>query len=349
MSNRVVNILVPAISIVLGLVVGAIVMFISGYDPVKGYVALWNGIFGDIYNFGNTIRTITPYILSGLAVAFAFRTGLFNIGVEGQLLMGWLAAAYVGYAIEGLPRIVHLPLALLAAAIAGAIWAFLVGFLKAKFQVHEVISSIMLNYAALHITNDIIKRLSGGGFKTPTVLESATLRNDWLRSITDNSSMHLGIIVALIMVIVMWFILEKTTRGFELKAVGFNKNAAEYSGMSVNKNIILAMTISGVFAGLAGAMEALGTFQNASIKAAASGIGFDGIAVALLGANTPLGVVFGATLFGSLKNGAINMPNEAGIPTEIVSIIIALIIFFVACGYIIRLALKRFGTKKEGK
>ena len=349
MSNRVVNILVPAISIVLGLVVGAIVMLISGYDPVKGYVALWNGIFGDIYNLGNTIRTITPYILSGLAVAFAFRTGLFNIGVEGQLLMGWLAAAWVGYAIEGLPRVVHLPLALLAAAIAGAIWAFLVGFLKAKFQVHEVISSIMLNYAALHITNDIIKRLSDGGFKTPTVLESATLRNDWLRGFTDNSSMHLGIIVALIMVMVMWFILEKTTRGFELKAVGFNKNAAEYSGMSVNKNIILAMTISGVFAGLAGAMEALGTFQNASIKAAASGIGFDGIAVALLGANTPLGVVFGATLFGSLKNGAINMPNEAGIPTEIVSIIIALIIFFVACGYIIRLALKRFGKKKEGK
>ena len=155
MSNRVVNILVPAISIVLGLIVGAIVMVISGYDPVKGYVALWNGIFGDIYNLGNTIRTITPYILSGLAVAFAFRTGLFNIGVEGQLLMGWLAAAYVGYAIEGLPRIVHLPLALLAAAIAGAIWAFLVGFLKARFQVHEVISSIMLNYAALHITNDI--------------------------------------------------------------------------------------------------------------------------------------------------------------------------------------------------
>lgn len=349
MSNRVVNILVPAISIVLGLIVGAVIMLVSGYDPVKGYIALWNGIFGDMYNVGNTIRTITPYILSGLAVAFAFRTGLFNIGVEGQLLMGWLAAAWVGYAIEGLPRIIHLPLALLAAAIAGAIWAFIVGYLKARFAVHEVISSIMLNYTALYVTNAIIKKLSDGGFKTPTVLPSATLRNDWLRTITDNSSMHLGIIVSLLMVFVMWFLLEKTTRGYELKAVGFNKNAAEYAGMSVNKNIILAMTISGVFAGLGGAMEALGTFQNASIKAAASGIGFDGIAVALLGANTPLGVIFGATLFGSLKNGAINMPNAAGIPTEIVSIIIALIIFFVACGYIIRLALEKFGKKKEGK
>lgn len=348
MSNRVINILVPLVSIVIGLIVGAIVMLVSGYDPVQGYTALWNGIFGDAFTIGNTIRQITPYILAGLAVAFAFRTGLFNIGVEGQLLMGWLAAAWVGYAFD-LPRYIHLPLALVAAAAAGAFWAFLVGFLKAKLSVHEVIASIMLNYTALYITNAVIKSLSDGGFKTSTVVESATLRNQWLREFTDNSSMHLGIIVALLMVFIMWFILEKTTRGYELKAVGFNKNAAEYAGMSVSKNIILAMTISGVFAGLAGAMEALGTFQNASIKAGFSGIGFDGIAVALLGANTPLGVIFGASLFGSLKYGALNMPNEAGIPEEIVSIIIALIIFFVASGYVIRLALEKIGNKKEGK
>ena len=167
-------------------------MVVSGYDPVEGYIALWNGIFGDSYSIGNTIRQITPYILAGLAVAFAFRTGLFNIGVEGQLLMGWLAAAYVGYAFE-LPRIIHLPLALIAAAVAGAFWAFIVGFLKAKLQVHEVIASIMLNYTALYITNAVIKHVSDGGFKTPTVLESATLRMPWLREITDNSSLHLGI------------------------------------------------------------------------------------------------------------------------------------------------------------
>lgn len=347
MSNRVVNILVPAISIIVGLLVGAVVMLVSGYDPVQGYTALWNGIFGDSYTIGNTIRQITPYILAGLAVAFAFRTGLFNIGVEGQLLMGWLAAAWVGYAVE-LPRVIHLPLAIIAAAIAGGLWALLVGFLKARLNVHEVISSIMLNYTALYITNAIIKSLSDGGFKTETVLQSATLRAQWLRDMTDNSSLHLGILVALAMVLVMWFLLEKTTRGYELKAVGFNQNAAEYAGMSVKKNIILAMTISGMFAGLAGAMEALGTFQNASIKAGFTGVGFDGIAVALLGANTPFGVVFGATLFGSLKYGALNMPNEAGIPEEIVSIIIALIIFFVACGYVIRLLLEKFGSKKEG-
>ncbi|WP_409368419.1 ABC transporter permease [Lysinibacillus sp. 38-6] len=348
MSNRVINILVPVISIIIGLIVGAIVMVVSGYDPILGYSALWTGIFGDSYSIGNTIRQITPYILAGLAVAFAFRTGLFNIGVEGQLILGWLAAAWVGYAFE-LPKIIHLPLALLAAAAAGAFWAFIAGFLKAKFKVHEVIATIMLNYTALYIANAVIKKLSDGSFKTERVLESASLRSPFLRELTDNSSLHYGILIALLMVVVMWFILEKTTRGYELKAVGFNHNAAEYAGMSVNKNVILAMTISGMFAGLGGAMEALGTFQNASIKAGFTGIGFDGIAVALLGANTPLGVVFGASLFGSLKYGALNMPNAAGIPEEIVSIIIALIIFFVASGYIIRVGLQKLSKKKEGQ
>ncbi|MGM9945323.1 MAG: ABC transporter permease [Lysinibacillus sp.] len=348
MSNRVINLLVPIISVILGLLVGAIVMLVSGYDPVAGYIALWNGIFGDTYTIGETIRQITPYLLAGLAVAFAFRTGLFNIGVEGQLIMGWVAAAYVGYAFEGLPKIIHLPLALIAAAAAGAFWAFIAGVLKAKFNVHEVIATIMLNYTALHVTNALIKMWSGGD-RTEKIQESASLRSPWLESLTDYSRLHWGIIVALIMVFVMWFILERTTRGFELKAVGFNQNAAEYAGMNVKKNIVLAMTISGMFAGLGGAMEALGTFGYAAVKGGFTGIGFDGIAVALLGANTPLGVVFGASLFGSLKFGALNMPNEAGIPIEIVSIIIALIIFFVASGYAIRLLLEKFGNKKEGK
>ena len=348
MSNRVINLLVPIISVILGLLVGAIVMLVSGYDPVAGYIALWNGIFGDTYTIGETIRQITPYLLAGLAVAFAFRTGLFNIGVEGQLIMGWVAAAYVGYAFEGLPKIIHLPLALIAAAAAGAFWAFIAGVLKAKFNVHEVIATIMLNYTALHITNALIKMWSGGD-RTDKIQESASLRSPWLESLTDYSRLHWGIVVALIMVFVMWFILERTTRGFELKAVGFNQNAAEYAGMNVKKNIVLAMTISGMFAGLGGAMEALGTFGYAAVKGGFTGIGFDGIAVALLGANTPLGVIFGASLFGSLKFGALNMPNEAGIPIEIVSIIIALIIFFVASGYVIRLLLEKFGNKKEGK
>ncbi|WP_397537570.1 ABC transporter permease [Rummeliibacillus pycnus] len=346
MSKRTTNILVPIISILLGLIVGAIVMLVSGFNPVDGYIALWNGVFGNSYNIGETIRQITPYVFAGLAVAFAFRTGLFNIGVEGQLIVGWLAAAYVGYAFD-LPKIIHLPLALLAAAVAGGLWALIPGLLKAKLQVHEVIVTIMMNYIALHVANATISALSNGGEKTEKIHDSASLRSPFFESITDYSRLHWGFVVAIIAVIVMWFILEKTTRGFELKAVGFNQHASDYAGMNVSKNIVLAMVISGIFAGLGGAMEALGTFGNITKMTAFTGIGFDGIAVALLGANQPFGVLLGAILFGGLKNGGLNMPNEAGIPVEIVSIVIALIIFFVASGYIIRVALERLSKKKK--
>lgn len=348
MSNRTINILIPVISIVLGLLVGAVVMLISGFNPVNGYIALFNGIFGTPYKIGETIRQIIPYIFSGLAVAFAFRTGLFNIGVEGQLIMGWFAAAYVGFAFD-LPAIIHIPLAIFAAAAAGAIWAFIPGLLKARLQVHEVIVTIMMNYIALRLVNVFIDIASGGDDRTPKINESASLRSDFLASITDFSRVHWGIVVALIAVMIMWVLLERTTRGYELKAVGFNKNASQYAGMNVSKNIILAMVISGAFAGVGGAMEALGTYGNMPKLAASTGIGFDGIAVALLGYNNPFGVFLAAILFGSLKFGGNNMWSEARIPVEIVSIVISLIIFFVASGYIIRLVLERMGKKEKGE
>lgn len=349
MSNRLINILVPAVSVVLGLLVGAVIMLLTGYDPIKGYAALWNGIFGDIYAIGETIRQITPYILAGLAVAFAFRTGLFNIGVEGQLIVGWFAAAWVGVTFTDLPSFIHLPLAVLAAGLAGAFWGFIPGLLKAKLHVHEVIVTIMMNYIALYVTNALIRSISDGGDNTGRIAESASLASPFLQGLTDYSRLHYGVLIALAMVFVMWFILEKTKTGFELKAVGFNQHASEYAGMNVSRNIILSMVIAGTFAGLAGAMEALGTFQYANVKGGFTGIGFDGIAVALLGANTPLGVVFGAVLFGALKYGSLNMPNQAGVPVEIVSIVIATIIFFVASGYVIRLFLEKISKKKEAK
>ncbi|MDQ0270163.1 ABC transporter permease [Cytobacillus purgationiresistens] len=345
MSSRLQNILVPIIAVLLGVLVGTIIMIISGFDAVAGFVALWDGAFGESYFTGETVRQITPYILAGLAVAFAFRTGLFNIGVEGQLIVGWLAAVWVGVAFD-LPKIIHLPLAVLAAAAAGAFWAFIPGFLKAKYRVHEVIVTIMLNYTALHITNYIIRTvLSEKSDRTESIAETASLRSPFFESLTDYSRMHWGIVIALICVFIMWFILERTTRGFELKAVGFNQHASDYAGMNVKRNIILSMVISGAFAGLAGAMEGLGTFGYASIKGGFTGVGFDGIAVALLGANSPIGIVLAAILFGSLKVGALNMPLQAGVPNELVDIIIALIVFFVASSYLIRLIIKRFSKK----
>ncbi|MCA1023124.1 ABC transporter permease [Halobacillus litoralis] len=346
-SNRMINILIPVLSVLLGLAAGAVIMLIFGYNPVDGFVALWRGAFGDSYFFGETIRQVTPYILSGLAVAFALRSGLLNIGVEGQVFAGWLASVWIGISFE-LPMAVHLPLAIAAAALAGAVWGFIPGLLKAKLGVHEVIVTIMMNYIALYVTNAVIRNLlTDGADRTENIAATASLKSEWLAQMTFYSRIHYGFIIALAMAGVMWFILNRTTKGFELRAVGFNQHASNYAGMNVGRNIITAMVISGAFAGLAGAMEGLGTFGFMSIKSGFTNIGFDGIAVALLGANTAVGVVLAAFLFGILKIGALNMPTEAGVPTELVEIIIALIIFFVASSYMIRWVLLRF--KKGGK
>lgn len=346
MSKRTVNILVPIISVLLGLLAGALIMLASGYNPILGYSALIEGVIGNSFNIGETIRQATPLILAGLAVAFAFKTGLFNIGVEGQLLVGWLAAVWVGIAFD-LPKIIHLPLAVIAAAAAGALWAFIPGFLKAKFRVHEVIVSIMLNYTALYVTNYVIlKVLTDNQDKTEKIAETASLRSEFLSGMTDYSRLHWGVVIAIIGAIFMWYLLEKTKLGYELKAVGYNEEASRYAGMNVRKNIILSMVISGALAGLAGAMEGLGTYEYTSIKSGFAGIGFDGIAVALLGANGAFGVVLAGTLFGALKMGALNMPFVAGVPNELVDIVIALIIFFVASSYVIRVFLER--KKRKG-
>lgn len=347
MSKRFSNLAVPVVSVLLGLIAGAIIMLISGYDPISGYAALWNGAFGDSFYVGETLRQMTPYIFAGLAVAFAFRTGLFNIGVEGQLLVGWLAAVWVGIAFD-LPKIIHLPLSLLAAAAAGALWGLIPGILKARLHVHEVIVTIMMNYVALHLTNHLIRNvISDQSDSTEAVKETASLKSSFFESLTDFSSLHNGIYLGLIAAVIMWFMLEKTTLGYELRSVGYSQHASQYAGMNVSRNIVLSMVISGAFAGLGGAMEGLGTFGNAFLHSGFSGVGFDGIAVALLGGNAAIGVVLASLLFGALKVGALNMPIESGVPNELVEIVIALIIFFVASSYMIKWLLSRF--KKEEK
>lgn len=347
LSNRLFNILVPIISVLLGLIAGGILMLGFGYNPIQGYIALWQGAFGDRYFIGETLRQVTPLMLTGLAVAFAFRANLFNIGAEGQVFVGWLAAVWVGLSFD-LPAYIHLPLAVLAAALAGALWGLIPGLLKATRGVHEVIITIMLNYTALYSTNAIIRNvLTDNKDATDTINSSAMLSSEWLQSITDFSRLHYGLIIAIFAAVLMWFIVERTTLGYELKSVGYNPNASKYAGMSVKRNIILSMVISGAFAGLAGAMEGLGTFGYMSVQSGFTNLGFDGIAVALLGANTAPGVVIAAVLFGGLKVGALNMPTQAGVPNELVDIIIALIIFFVASSYLIRWVILRF--TKEGK
>ena len=347
MNNRLITFSVPVFSVVLGLFAGAIIMWIFGFDAIGAYMALFQGVFGDSYVLGETIRAITPLILTGLAVAFAFKTGLFNIGVEGQLIIGWLAAIYVGVSFD-LPPIIHVPLAVAAAAVAGALWAFIPGFLKAKLHVHEVITTIMMNYIALHTSNYLIRTfLKSATERTERINPTASLQVEWLTALFPFSRIHIGIFIALIGAFVLWFILSRTTLGFELRAVGINSHASEYAGMNVKRNIIISMMISGAFAGIAGAAEGLGTFGYAPISAGFTGIGFSGIAVALLGANTAIGVILAASLFGGLQVGAMTMQGISRVPVEIIDVVIALIIFFVASQYVVRWLLDKRKKKEQ--
>lgn len=348
-SEKLAGILVPLIAILFGFLAGAVIMLISGNNPITAYVALVSGIFGTPYDMGETMQRMTPLIFSGLAVAFAFKAGLLNIGVEGQLIVGWFTSVLVGIVIEA-PMIIHLPLAIFAGALAGALWGFVPGLLKARFQVHEVIVTIMMNYVALHVVNHFIRNyMIESGQRTGYVNESASLSSELLTSLTNYSRLHWGFLAAIVACVVMWFILWKTKKGFELRSVGYNKNASLYAGMNVNANIILSMSVSGAFAGVGGAMLGLGTYNYANILPSFTNYGFDGIAVALLGASSSVGIFLSAFLFGGLKQGANNMQSSAGVAPEIIEIIIALIIFFVASSYLIRWIYSRLQSKKEGK
>lgn len=264
--------------------------------------------------------------------------------------MGWFASIVVAGAFPDLPRIILVPLAVLAGMVAGALWAGIAGVLRAYFNTSEVIVTIMLNHTSFHLVNYLIRNvLTSGGDSTPVITPNASMRIPFLTSLTDNSTIHAGIFVSLIMVVVIMVFMNKTTYGFELRSVGLNADAAEYSGMNAKKNIILAMLISGALAGLGGTMEGLGNFQNIFIQGGIPGIGFDGMGVALLGASSPIGILFSALLFSILKTGGTSMPLVSGSPNEIVDIVIALIIFFVGANYIIRflLAKSQKTNKKE--
>lgn len=297
----------------------------------------------------DSLVTATPYIFAGLAVAVGFRAGLFNIGVEGQLFIGAICSVWVGFAFTGLPAIVHIPLALLAGAAGGALWAFIPAILKAKTGAHEVINTIMMNYIAFRLSEWLLgdkgplQRPGTANPVSPFIEVSAELP----RFFPEPIRFHLGFFIALGVAFLVWWFLFKTTWGFEVRTVGQNPNAAKYAGMSITRNIIIAMCLSGALAGLAGANEVLGVNHNLAV-AFSSGYGFDSIALALLGKSHPGGVVGAALLFGTLRSGATRMQNIARIPVDIIDIIQALIIAFIAAPAIIR-TLYRLKTGGAGE
>jgi simple sugar transport system permease protein len=317
------GVIVPLLTTLLAFLAGGLVMLLTGSDPIATYQAIWKGtgiqwIFPwttgadrDLAasNLQQTLIITTPLIFTGLAVAFAFRAGLFNIGGNGQYIVGAIAAVWVGSSFADMPSVLHVVLAILAACAAGAVWAGIAGGLKAATGAHEVISTIMLNWIAVWVG---VWLFSLGGplqndrqTSVPVsndVVDGAKLHVFWGDPVLQG--LHIGIFIALVAVVVFWFILNRSTTGFEVRAVGFNPEAARYSGMSVGKNYVLVMAICGVFAGLAGGVDVLGwQFRIATNDIQTVQLGFFGIAVALLGRNTAIGTLAAALLFGALLSG----------------------------------------------
>ena len=317
------GIFVPLLTTLIAFLAGGLVMLVTGSDPIATYEAIWRGtglqwlfpwVTGDerqlaAVNLQQTLIITTPLILTGLAVAFAFRAGLFNIGGNGQYIVGAIAAVWVGSSFADMPGFLHVVLAMAAACAAGAVWGGIAGVLKAATGAHEVITTIMLNWIAVWI--GVWLFYLGGPLQTSRdpnlpvsedVVEGAKLPVFWGDPILQG--LHVGIFIALVAVVVFWFILNRSTRGYEVRAVGFNPEAARYSGMSVGKNYIIVMALCGLFAGLAGSMDVLGwQFRIATNDIQTELIGFFGIAVALLGRNTAIGTVAAALLFGALISG----------------------------------------------
>jgi simple sugar transport system permease protein len=287
-----------------------------------------------IYPLSESLTAVTPYILAGLAVAVGFKCGLFNIGAEGQFGIGALTSAYVGYSITTLPWYIHLPLALLAGAAGGAIWGAIPGYLKATTGAHEVVNTIMMNYISYSLADWLLNGpMKAPGYRplTPEIQTTAQLP----RFFPDPLRFNWGFVLALVMVVLVYWFLNKTTAGLEIRAVGANPDGAKYAGMNIVKNFMLAMIISGALAGLAGATQVLGVDHWVGVNYSA-GIGFNSIAIALLGQGSTLGVVLAAGLWGFLSSGATNMQAMTNVPLDLISIIQGLVVIFVAAPAMIR-------------
>lgn len=337
--------LVPLLAVVTALLIGAGVMLIFGDNPIQAYEGLFSGAFGTARAWSTTVRKMTPLILTGLSVAVAFKAGLFNIGASGQFMMGTVASVAVGVNFEGLPAFIHLPLAILAGIAGGMIWGAIPGLLKVTTGAHEVIVTIMLNYVASLFAGWTVyaggtqgqqpgplwNPAAGAISETRDVLLSAQI--PWLFG--PPYRVHYGFILAILVAIFIWWLIYKTVVGFEIRTVGQNMKAARYAGMRVPTMIVLSMVIAGGLAGLAGAIETLGLNHKFAPEFGGA-VGFDGITVALLGQTHPVGVILAAFLMGALDAGAARMQFVSGVAADIIQIIQALVLAFVAAPTIIR-------------
>jgi general nucleoside transport system permease protein len=327
----------PLLAVALALLIGAGMMLSIGIDPVNAYAQLWAGIASNKAQIGITLIKATPLLLTGLGLGFAFRCGVFNIGGEGQIYMGALAGTWVGIQNLGLPPAVHLTLAMLAGFIGGGLWGALPGYLKARFQVNEVITTILLNYIAIllvsYFTHGPLREDQTSAAALPHTAEVQL--SSRLPFIWEGTRLHAGFIVGIVLVALMLFLIYRTSFGFKARAVGFSPQAARYAGMRVVAIIVGAMFISGGLAGVAGVVEILGV-QRRLRAGFSSGTGYTAIAIALLGQNNPVGIFLAALLFGALEAGVNNMEALAGVPATIVEVIQAVVIFLIALSVTLR-------------
>ncbi|MFZ4714914.1 MAG: ABC transporter permease [Bacteriovoracaceae bacterium] len=357
------KILTSILCVIAGLIVGAIVLKFSGISPTEAYQVMWEGAFSKPHYIAYIIIRSTPLILTGLSVAFAFRTGLFNIGAEGQFIVGALAAAYFGYKFNFSP-IIQIPLVMMLAMMFSSAYGGIAGFMKAKWGVHEVISTIMLNWIALYYSNFCTML---PGFRRPDTettefinpSTSITFFEDWKASDEGMAwleqheflkgflrpPVNAGILIAILAVIIIWFILNKTTFGYKLKSVGLSTEASRYAGINVEKKMTYSMMISGGLSGLAGATHVMGVSKNIAILAAHEGYGFDGIAVSLIGSNTPFGSLIAGFFLGALKYSGQKIQSALEAPSEVINIMIGSIIFFIAIPVIFEKLLSKFKKK----
>jgi len=344
-SSKRSNVFISIGSLLLALLFSALLILLLKYSPIEAYGAMFKGAFGSKNRWAATLGTATPLIFAGLAMAISNKAGVFNIGGEGQIVVGAMAAAVAGQYGGGLPKIIHIVICLLAAGIAGGLWAGIAALLKVKMKINEVIVTIMLNYLAVYFVNYLVMnpfKAEGMTARTNYISESAVIP-----SIIRNTRLNYGIFLAIAVALIFLFILKRTIMGYELRSVGLNPSAAENAGIAAAKYIYIAMFLSGAVAGIGGAVEVLGVHKyyisNMTVK-----YGYDGIAVSVMGGNSPIGILISAVVFGALKAGASNMNRMTHIPSEFISVLQALVIIFVATPAIVRRGKDRI-SKGKGK
>ena len=336
------------ISIVIGFVVGAILLSIAKINPLDAYKQLFNGVFGKPKFMVWCLIYAAPLIFTGLSVAFSFKTGVFNIGAEGQFVVGSLTACVLGILVKA-PAIIHVPLCFIGAALAGGIWGAIVGVLKIKKGVNEVLSYIMFNWIAFYLSNFVVNlsiiHKDGGGEATKDIATTARiLAPKSIIAATGASAANYGFILAIIFAVIVWFIINRTTLGFKLRAVGFSNTAAQYAGIDTGKSFLTAMAFSGALAGIGGAVQLMGMSGRISQFSGQEGYGFQGITVALIASSNPIACVFAGIFYGAMKygGGKLSLVNA---PAEVVDIIMGIIILFIAISSLFKNIFLNHGKK----